>query len=379
MTATTAKSAQIGPSGLKQNEHSAKLRRMLDVRTYSGDAATLSEFVGRVWRATYADRMPLPVWDESFFDWQLTWRAPDDRPYCIAVYDGERLVGTLLGEEFDFRWFDSEHKGTQGSWLTVEPEYRRRGVGKLLLEELKKRHRERNTDFQIGYGYHGSRLSLGPKFWKNHPQGTVILRSLGFSARVLNPPAVADWELSRLEGWGARSLGWWQSRPERWNPDPHVRSYRSDDLPACLELAHGLLDHVDSGIVWDCDRLAHQLDYKNYPRTLVSETDGQVGGFINYHLLDYLGRGTIRMAMIDLFAAGELPRAAQVSLMKTALFQMHNEGADVALLLRTPCFPGSVLRRTGFFPRLPDQAILLTKMNPEFLPGSAKRFHLLWR
>ncbi|REJ72246.1 MAG: GNAT family N-acetyltransferase [Planctomycetota bacterium] len=366
-------------SGLKQEGRSGKLRRMLDVRTYAGDAATLSEFVGRVWRATYADRMPLPVWDERFFDWQLTWRTAEERPHCVAVYDGDRLVGTLLGEEFRFRWFDSEHLGTQGSWLTVEPEYRRQGVGKLLLEELKRRHRERGADFQIGYGYHGSRLSLGPKFWKTHPEGTVVPRSLGFSVRVLNPRAVAAWELSRLEGWGARGLEWWQPRPEKWQPDSHVREYRSEDLASCLELSHGLLDHVEVGIMWEQDRLAHQLDYKDYPQTLVYETDGQVAGFINYHRMEYLGRGTIRMAMIDLFAVGDLPLPAQVALMKTALSRMHKEGVDVAMLLRTPCFPGGVLWRTGFIPRLADQAILLTKMTPDFDPGRAKRFHVLWR
>jgi hypothetical protein len=32
----------------------------------------------------------------------------------------------------------------------------------MLREELKRRHRERNADFQIGYGYQGSRLSMGP-------------------------------------------------------------------------------------------------------------------------------------------------------------------------------------------------------------------------
>jgi GNAT superfamily N-acetyltransferase len=352
---------------------------MLETRTYEGDAQALSEFVGGVWRATYAGKMLLPLWSPQYFDWQLTWRPPQERPYCITVYDGKKLVGTLLGEEFKFRWFDRELIGTQGSWLSVDPDYRRQGVGVMLREELKRRHRERNADFQIGYGYQGSRLSMGPKFWKTFPKETVVPKTLGFWARVLNYKAVADWELSRLEGWGARMLGWWQRGAARWEPDHHVRPYQSTDLPACLELSHALLDHVQVGIVWNKERLAHQLDYKSFPRTLVYEIDGQAAGFVNYHVLDYLGHATIRVGMIDLLALGELPGPAARALVRTALRQMHDDGIALALILNTPCFPASVLLATGFIPRLADQAILLTKMNAGFDPGIARKFHVIWR
>jgi len=352
---------------------------MLEVRTYEGNADELSRFVGSVWRATYAGKMPLPIWDAAYFDWQLLWRPADQRPACIAAYDGDRLVGTLLGEEFRFRWFDREHLGTQGSWLSVDPEYRRMGVGGLMLKELKRRHIERGADFQIGYGYEGSRLSLGPKFWGTYPKDTVVPNKLGFWARVLNYKAVADWELNRLEGVGARTLGWWQRGAGGWSPDPNVRPYRAADLPACLELAHGMLDLVQAGIIWDHERLGHQLEYRSYPRTLVYESEGHVDAFLNYHVLDYLGRSTIRVAMIDILAVGELPAPAARQLMRAALRQMHDDNIALCLMLRTPCFPSGVLLRTGFIPRFADQAILLTKMRPEFDVGSARRFHVLWR
>ena len=352
---------------------------MLEVRTYAGEADELSQFVGKVWRATYAGRMPLPIWDADYFDWQLLWRPAEQRPACIAAYDGDRLVGTLLGEEFRFRWFDREHLGTQGSWLSVDPEYRRKGVGGLMLRELKRRHVERGADFQIGYGYEGSRLSLGPKFWKTYPKETVVPKKLGFWARVLDYGAVSEWELNRLEGIGAKTLGWWQRGAARWSPDPNVRAYRDNDLPACLELAQGLLDYVEAGIVWEQERLGHQLSYRGFPRTLVYDQDGTVGGFVNYHVLDYLGRTTIRVAMIDLLAVHELPSAAAAALMRTALRQMHDDDVALCLILKTPCFPAGVLWRTGFIPRPADQAILLTKMRSEFDVAGARRFHVLWR
>jgi hypothetical protein len=111
----------------------------------------------------------------------------------------------------------------------------------------------------------------------------------------------------------------------------------------------------------------------------VYEIDGQAAGFVNYHVLDYLGHGTIRVAMIDLLALEELPGAAGRALVRTALRQMHDDGVALALILNTPCFSAGVLAATGFIPRLADQAVLLTKMNSGFDPGRARRFHVIWR
>lgn len=379
MSTTQLSGVPSRTASLKQKGGSERIHRMLEVCTFRGDARELSEFVVRVWRQTYSEKMPLPLWNEKFFEWQLTWREPADRPYCLAVYDGGRLVGTLLGEELRFRWFEQDQLGSMGSWLSVDPDYRRKGVGKLLRQELLNRHRQRAAQFQIGYGYHGSRLSMGPKFWKTFPKDTIVPRSLGFWVRVLNPKAVADWELSRLEGWGARMLGWCQPAPARWSTDPRVRNYDGRDFPPCLELAHGLLDHVDAGIIWEPERLKHQLDHRGFPRTLVFESDGEIGGFVNYHVLDYLGRGTIRVALIDLLAVGEMSAGEVRTLLRTALVEMSNSGVDLALTLRTPCHPVGPLLATGFIPRLADQAILLTRMSEEFDPGRARRFHLYWR
>ena len=267
-----------------------------------------------------------------------------------AFYDGTRLVGTLLGEELRFRWFDQDVVGSMGSWLSVDPEYRRQGVGGLLRKELVRRHRERGAQFQIGYGYHGSRLSMGPKFWKTFPKETQVPRNLGFWVRVLNHRNVADWELNRLEGWGARTLGWWQPGPHRRQPDPHVRQYVEQDFASCLELAHGMLDRVDAGIIWESDRLAHQLDYRGVPHTIVYERDGQVSGFVNYHVLEYLGRGTIRVALIDLLAVGEMSASEVRAMLRAALVRMSDAGIDLAMILRTPCHPSGSLLATGFIP-----------------------------
>jgi GNAT superfamily N-acetyltransferase len=348
---------------------------VLEAVTYDGDAQALSDFVLGVWRRTYAGGMLFPLWSPQFFDWQLTWPPPSERHYCVALREGEKMVGVLLAEEFRLRLFGREVVGAQGSWFTVDPEHRRRGAGTMLREELLRRLRARHGVVLLGWVFRGSRLSMGLLSWNRFPQP----RAFGFWARVLNHEAVAAWEVNRLEGWGARALGLCQRGAAGRPPDPRVRPYRDTDLPACLELTRALLDGAQVGIVWDRDRLAHQLDYKGYPRTLVYDDGGRAAGFINYHVLEYLGRETIRVAMIDLLATGDLPGAAARALVRTALRQMHDDGVALALMLDTGSSPASVMWGTGFIPRLPDQRLLFVNASPDLELSRIAKIHLLWR
>ncbi len=352
---------------------------MLEIRTFEGTSHELSEFVSTVWQSTYRNRMPIPLWTERFFDWQITWMPTEQRVYCLAAYDGSRLAGTLLGEEFSFRWFDQIVRGSQGSWLTVDPEYRGQRVAAQMVAELKRRQKERGAPFQIGYGYQGSVFSLGPKFWKKNPVDTLTLAKLGFWVRVIEPSAVANWELNRIEGAAARCLKWFQRQPDRWEIDATIREYRPEDLDACLPLATRLAEGTDVSLIWERSRLEHQLAGRGFPKTLVCEIDGEVRGFINYHVLDYCGRGTISVALIDLMAFGELPADRRSMLLRGALKAIQREGVQLAMALRPPSVPKRTLFSAGFLPRLADQAVLMTKMVPEFNPGRPRRFHVLWR
>ncbi len=354
-------------------------KRMVEIRTFEGNSQELSDFVSTIWQATYQDRMPIPVWTSRFFDWQIAWLPAEKRMYCVAAYDGTRLAGAILGEEFSFRWLGETVRGSQGSWLTVDPEYRGQRVAAKMVEELKRRHQRREAQFQIGYGYQGSSFSLGPKFWKKNPVDTVTPTRLGFWVRVLDPAAVADWELNRWEGIAARSLKWIQSSPDKWKIDTTVRKYRSEDLDACHQLVSRLSDRSDVSLIWERSRLEHHLAGLDFPRTLVCEIDGEVKGFVNYHVLDYCGRGTISVALIDLMAFGKLSHDCCSILLKGALQAMQRDGVDLAMVLRTPCFPARPLLSAGFIPRLADQAVLLTKMASGFHPGKPQRFHMLWR
>lgn len=351
---------------------------MIEVRTYEGDAAEITRLTRDVWDVTYQGKMLLPLWNESYFDWQLLAPRPGGRDYLVVAYDGSELIGSFLAERFRFRLDGRDFDASMASWLTVRPEYVGWGVGRMLVREQLRRQKEHGAAFLMGFTYFGSRASRGPHFWKTFPE-QMMLGKVGFWARPLDHRAVARWEMSRIERIGSQALRLVQSGRPAPRDRTAIRRFRPDDLPACLELAHGLLDRVDLGYVWTPERLAHQLQYRDVPRTLVLERNGRPAGFLNYYRLDFLGRCAIEAAMIDLAAFGNLPHRDRVRLLRAALADMADEGIKLALLLRLPCYPARPLLSTGFIP-MPNQFQLTCfRIDADFLSQGVRRLHVHWR
>jgi len=351
----------------------------IEMRTYAGDAAELVRFTRSIWQGTYQGHMPIPLWDEAYFDWQLLAERPGGRDYLVAAYDGTRLIGCLLGEEFRFRLRGREFPATMGSWLTVDPDYRGHGLGRQLVAEQRRRHQERGAVFHLGFGYLGRGFSHGPKFWTRFPGETVVLGKTGWWVRVLDHRATAAWDLNAFDRWGTRLLSLIQG-PPRPLAKPHgIRPYRAEDLPACLKLVHGLLDRVDLGYVWTADRLAHQLSYRDLPRTLVCEQEGQVAGFVNYYCLGFLGRHAARVGLIDLMPLGTMPLGAGRDLLRAALVDMRRQGCAFVLALRLPTWDAWPLLAAGFVP-LPDEFLFLCyQVDPSISLKGARGLHVHFR
>lgn len=137
---------------------------MIEIRTYEGDAHTLSRFIHETWTQTYQGKMAVSLWGPGYFDWQLLADGWRQRNYLVAAYDGSRLVGCLMAEPFRFKSKIGELNGTMSSWLTVHHDYRRLGIGLQLFEEQRRRHLERGDGFLMGYLYQGSTHSKGGSF-----------------------------------------------------------------------------------------------------------------------------------------------------------------------------------------------------------------------
>ena len=140
-----------------------------------------------------------------------------------------------------------------------------------------------------------------------------------------------------------------------------------------------MLDRVDLGYVWSRQRLAHQLAGSDMPRTLVAEKDGRVTGFVNWYLLDFLGRYPLPGAMVDLMAFGSMSLSESKDLLRAALDQIVSEGAKFALALRLPCYPFMPLAQTGWITMPRDFSLICVRMDTSFPLDGARRLHVHWR
>ncbi len=349
---------------------------MLEPRTFEGDAAEASAFIVPCWRAAYPHH-PIALWDERYFEWQLLAGRPAARDLLVAAYDGTRLVGAHFAEAFPFELRGEPIVASQGSWFSVDPEYRRRGIGRLLVEEQRRRHRERGLAFLSGFGVRGT---LGPAFWKAFGD-TRPLGPIGFWYRVLDDRGLresmakpSDRILVRLIAGVTRPIGLPESEA------PGVRDYASNDLPRCEELANALASGCDLAFRWTRERLATQLDHEGLPRTLVLERGGRVEGLVNWYPLGTEGRRRLRIAVLDLVAFGEASASERRGLLGSALRRMREDGLALAMTLRRPGRqPTRALWATGFVPIYAEYDALATTADPALRLEGLRRVHLHWR
>ncbi len=352
---------------------------MIEIRTFEGDAVELSEFTTRMWRKWYEGRMPVPLWSPSFFRRELLPTEDDPRDYLLAAYDGTRLVGSRPARSVRIWLHGSEEDATWGSFLTVDPEYRRQGIAQKMHAEFQRRHRARGAKVNFLFLYVRSIESMGPKFWLKQPEGTVVVRKSGIWGRALDHAAVARSERYRIESWSSRALSLVQRRPKGPHDQTGIRPYKGEDLANCLELVRDRAASADLAYLWSEEELSRLLDWEDLSRTVVLERDGRVGGLVNYYRLDVLGRSRMAVGVIDLLAFGSLAAAARWRLLQAALAQMAEEGLHAAIYLRGSWYAWRHLLGAGFLPFLPEYYYMGNKMEPDVSLENLRRVHVLWR
>ncbi len=351
---------------------------MIEIRTFEGDPAELSAFTTTMWRKSYAGKMPVPLWSPQLFARELLPTADDPRDYLVAAYDGTRLVGSHPARALRISLHGEEKTASWGSFLTVDPEYRRQGIAQRMNEEFWRRHCERKAVANFGYLYVRTVNSLGPKFWLKQPDRAVV-RKLGMWVRALDHRAVPRFELYCLERWGSRFMSVVQGRPKAPRDMTGIRPYRSDDLPDCEELVRRHGAAMDLAYLWDSAELARLLHYEDLARTVVVEEGGRVAGLVSYHRLGVLGRRAMETGVIDLLAFGTLSAVARLRLLRAALSQMTEEGLKAAMLLRGSWYGWRPLLAAGFTPTAPEYYYTASKIEPNLLVEKVRRIQVLWR
>ena len=347
---------------------------MIEVRTYEGDAQTVSNFTRQTWLERYKLDIPVIDWSPAYFEKQLLWDRPGKRDFLVAAYDGARLIGTLFAEEIPFQHRGEPVSATMGSWLTVDPDYRGQGIARMLAEEQRRRHRAANAKFMLGFGVLGTD---GPKFWGTQPD-TRVLGTVGFWARLFDHRAVAEWSMSTRDRVLSRVLGPLRSGVPRPTSTDGIREWTTGDLAASRALL-ARFEKVPLGYRWTDHRMTHHLAPDGASSTLVFERDGAVVGLLNYYVIAMTARTTMPIAVIDFIAIDDLTAAEQRRFLDTALAMMAERGATLAMALRLKCWPSTPLWRAGFVPLPPETSYLCTVTDPTFDTRDVTSLFVHWR
>lgn len=356
---------------------------MLETRAFEGTPEELSQFVCSTWKASYAGKMAVPNWTADYFRWQVRLHEPDAGRRVTAVYSGSQLAGVLIFCPYDFELHGKQYRAAQSSWLSVSPEFRRMGVGKALQKGTIQACRDDGADFRIGYVYQGSSRSQGPLFWlqKGKPvQGKQALGPrLGFWVRVLDPGGAIRWNLSGLDRFLVRMVR--PLIPVAKPPKPiagvDFREFRESDLDRCVELANAASEGKPLRILWNRDTLGSHL--QGFGKSVVATQDGILQGFIAFHVIDILARESAPIGIIDLICAKGLSSAASRGLLDSASAAMKQNGAVVALKLKTGDYPPRFFMRLGWAPRLADSQMVFTWCGEPRNASTTSQCHVLWR
>jgi len=351
---------------------------MIKLDNFRGSPEELSEFVTSVWSEDYAGKMVFPLWSADYFRWQFDWEGQLDRGNLIAAYDGDELVATLLGIDQNFLLGEREVSGSLWSWMSIRKDYRGQGLARLLDGERVRRLRERETDLIVSYRYLASRHSLAEK-----PRSRDAVKKFhgkrGAWFRILDPRGMGEWSLNRFEGTLARLSFPLTPVPRIKHFNEQIELITEEHLPECVDLLRRKSSRYPLSIHWNESQLRNQLLGNRIATTFVFRDNGRVRGLINYHLIEYEGRTTARIAHLDVIATEELKAREARELMYAALSEMVRQNAILAVKLNLGDVSSGLMYRTRFLTRPNETYLVLQWLNSHESISRTEKLHLLWR
>ncbi|HQZ67363.1 MAG TPA: GNAT family N-acetyltransferase [Planctomycetaceae bacterium] len=353
-------------------------KSMLQLATYHGTVEELAAFINGIWADCYAGKMTYPCWTPEYFTWQLRLDTEASHDNLVAAYDGDRLVGVLLGTRHMLRSPAGVHPGSQWSWLSVDAEYEGRGIAKMLHQERMRREQAAGSRLIVSYRFVGSSHSKAER-----PEAGVrdrkFNRNMGFWIRVLDPARFSNWHLSKVEGFLARLSSPLAKIPTAQPTGISVRAFADSDLDACLELVRGTYPASALSIEWNGESLRHQLFGHPISQTLVLEENHAVTGFVNFHVLPFQARTRECVALMDMIVRGNSSSKGYLCLMNAALGRMKEQGAVLALKLRCADTSASLMFRNHFVPPLPELVLVLQSVDASIEIPARAPVQVLWR
>ena len=332
---------------------------VIEVRPFDGDPADLAAFINACWNERYLARDLIPTYSAADLRWQIL--DSPDKSFHLVAHDAGRLVGCFLADRVRVRLNGQAVEGTQGSYLSVHPDYAARGVATRLINALERLHRQHDLKFFLGY-VNSSPTSSAYKFWssfqRTFPKRYRTLGPVHFWMRFLKAGRMASRLDNTAEALGLKALSVLQ-------PAPHVRAgstvrpFRPCDLAASHLLLDAGAQRHRLAQLWDAAELCHELRECHAAHTLVSSDGSGVQGLATSFHWPMKGRGTIPAEAIDLLLLRGLSAAGKRELVSACVAGIAARGAWVAVLPRPDFSDAATLLACGFVP-VPSVCTLMT-------------------
>jgi ribosomal protein S18 acetylase RimI-like enzyme len=352
---------------------------VIEIRTFAGTPQELHEFVVSVWKESYDGQMAFPQWTAEYLDWQLDLGPGSSRDFVIAAYDGGRITGVLLACPFDFQTNAGVRGGILSSWLSIDPSFRGQGLVGRLKAEQARRLTERGGGLVFAYRYIGSRHSLSkPPTDADMQTGEWSTRKVGFWVRVLDARRAIAWYVDRANRVMTRLGSPFLLAPSAPKSSAVIRDYEPQDLPACLELVTSANAGRAFSIKWNTENLSRHCR-GGFGRCLVAERDGQVRGFVTFHVLPFQGRTVEPVGIIDVIAIDQLSGRERRAMIGSVLRRIAADGGILALRHWTGDAPVGAMLISGFIPLPRDSYEALRVIDGSPRVDLSGKQQILWR
>jgi hypothetical protein len=318
----------------------------IEIRHHEGDFSDIAELGRRVWIPEYGGRIWVVVPDADILGARL---AASTGAYCLAAYDGGKLVGSVAALPQTVRVGSAVHSIALCTFFTADPAHR--NVALPLIERLRRENEERGVSFATGMVLEDAR-SASFRFWSKYqqafPQNFRLLFRGGYWAKFLEPRLLARASIEAWERTCARMLGpVLRMRP--LGDDAPLRPYRAADLARCVELIERAWAGLDWAQTWSASTLSYHL-INPAMRSFVLERDGEVHALASYSWCTLLGREPIRAAMINLWADAGLGTGERARMLGRLCRIMREDDMHAVVAVRSAMIPAAALVANVFIP-----------------------------
>lgn len=311
------------------------------------DRDTIAAFINRVFQEHYRGRSIVPQWTPAYLQWNIAC-SPGYNAFG-AFKDGE-LVGFVMGLHQTYHYQGQRLEGVLASWLAVDTVKSSRLLSFKLIRRIFSstfdRTAGRTNDVMLFFTDPSSGNAV---LWKRMaPQiNAHSVRKIGFFAKVFNAAKVVEAEWHPPLGHQVLKLRHFCDIPEIERLRGTMRSFEKKDIEECLVF----LNQANSAALtrlWSKEELENHLQYGSVADSLLYRTNGALQGIINYHLLDFMGRTTIRGALVDFICLQGLHLREAIECIHASLRHLKQLGCDMVLVPESGIEKKLSLWLTGF-------------------------------